>query len=78
MTPKLSLAAWVPAMDWKNMDRGAPLRTACIWVVMWERTVIWVGMSFFRTRFHRPSAMRLVVSASSVTGLMPRQASPEP
>ena len=43
--PNASLPFWLPAMDWKIMSAGAPRFTASIWVVMWPRTQIWVGIS---------------------------------
>ena len=78
LTPKSSLAACVPAIDWKIIDSGAPRRTASICVVMWERTTTCVGISLRTMKSKTASAMSLVLAASSPTGLMPRQASPQP
>jgi hypothetical protein len=78
VTPKLALAACVPAIDWNTRSTGAPRSISWIAVVTWVSTQDWVGISnrWIRSSISRvrsPSTFRL-----SLAGLMPITASPQP
>ena len=45
LTPKLLLAASVPAMDWNTRSTGAPRSISSMVVVTWASTQDWVGIS---------------------------------
>ena len=45
VTPKPSLAASVPAIDWNTRSTGAPRSMISIDVVTWASTQLWVGIS---------------------------------
>ena len=76
--PKASLPFSEPAMDWKIMSAGAPCFTASIWVVMWDRTQICVGISNVFFTSSKSSRMAFVPATVSLTGFRPMTASPQP
>ena len=77
-TPKLALAASVPAMDWNTRSTGAPRRTSSSVVVTWASTQDWVGMSSRQRSSSSISSSSRTRSGLSPAGLTPITASPLP
>ena len=78
LTPKLRLAASVPAMDWKIRSTGAPAASAAICVVTWASTQLCTGIWKRWRRASSSRSKRAVTATLSPAGLMPMTASPEP
>ena len=76
--PKLSLAASVPAIDWKTRSTGAPASMAARVVVTCARTQDWVGMEKRRRSSSIIASSAQVFSRLSLAGLTPITASPAP
>ena len=77
--PKLRLAASVPAIDWNTRSTGKPCSISPSVVVTWVSTQAWVGI-LSRAIMLVDQAQQPAddVAGSSLAGLMPIQASPEP
>ena len=78
LTPKLALAASVPATDWNVRSTGAPAAISFSVVVTWARTQLWVGMSYSVRRSSSRCSRARTAAVLSVAGLMPMTASPQP
>ena len=78
VTPKLALAASVPATDWNVRSTGAPASIRPSVVVTWARTHVWVGMSYSVRRSSSRRSRASTAAGLSVAGLTPMTASPHP
>ena len=78
VTPKLALAASVPAIDWNTRSTGAPCSMAAICVVTCVSTQLCMGMSKRRRMSSSICHSRCMAASESPAGLMPTTASPAP
>ena len=77
-TPKLRLAAWVPAIDWNTRSTGKPCPISPSVVVTWVSTQPCVGICSRAMMSSSSRTSEPMMAGSSLAGLMPMQASPDP